>query len=74
MTKYIIEEHPDYPYADPKPKELIECKNCKYFGKFKHLGQSFCLNKKTRSHPQLSLIVSEDFYCGFGERVEDDAD
>ena len=30
MKEYIIKEHPDFPYEEPKPPELIRCKDCKY--------------------------------------------
>lgn len=31
MSEYIITEHPDFPYEEPKPPELIRCRDCKYF-------------------------------------------
>lgn len=31
MKEYIVTEHPDFPYEEPKPQELIRCKDCKYF-------------------------------------------
>ena len=30
MREYIITEHPDFPYEEPKPQELIRCKDCKH--------------------------------------------
>ena len=29
MKEYIVVEHPDFPYEEPKPQELIRCKDCK---------------------------------------------
>ena len=31
MKEYIIKEHPDFPYEEPKPPELIRCKDCKWY-------------------------------------------
>lgn len=28
MKEYIVVEHPDFPYEEPKPQELIRCKDC----------------------------------------------
>lgn len=28
MTEYIVTEHPDFPYEEPKPPVLIRCKDC----------------------------------------------
>lgn len=53
------------PIVDAVP--VIRCKRCKYFGDYSYNGQSFCTNERTRSHPDLSLIVHEDFYCGYAE-------
>jgi hypothetical protein len=33
MKEYIVTEHPDFPYEEPKPQELIRCRDCKWFGK-----------------------------------------
>ena len=30
MREYIITEHPNFPYEEPKPKELVRCGNCRY--------------------------------------------
>ena len=30
MREYIITEHPDFPYEEPKPKELVRCRDCRY--------------------------------------------
>ena len=30
MKEYIVTEHPDFPYEEPKPQELIRCKDCKF--------------------------------------------
>lgn len=30
MKEYIVAEHPDFPYEEPKPQELIRCKDCKF--------------------------------------------
>lgn len=31
MKEYIITEHPLFPYADPKPPELVRCKDCFHY-------------------------------------------
>ena len=31
MKEYIVTEHPDFPYEEPKPQELIRCKDCLYW-------------------------------------------
>lgn len=31
MKEYIVTEHPDFPYEEPKPQELIRCKDCRYW-------------------------------------------
>ena len=30
MKEYIVTEHPDFPYEEPKPQELIRCKDCQF--------------------------------------------
>ena len=30
MKEYIVTEHPDFPYGEPKPQELIRCRDCKH--------------------------------------------
>lgn len=50
---------------------IIRCKVCKYYAnEVAYEDMSFCLNKKLRSHPLYSLIVKENFYCGYAERKE----
>lgn len=31
MKEYIVTEHHDFPYEEPKPQELIRCMDCKYW-------------------------------------------
>lgn len=31
MKEYIVTEHPGFPYDEPKPQELIRCKDCKFY-------------------------------------------
>lgn len=35
MREYIVTEHPDFPYEDPKPQELIRCKDCRAWERHK---------------------------------------
>ena len=59
-------------YEDVEPdRRIVRCKDCRFFAhKFVWEGKSFCMNAKLRSHPELSLIVTDDFYCGLAEKRE----
>lgn len=59
MKEFIITEHPNYPYEDPKPQELIRCRDCKH----KDLEDGFCLG---RGWPY--QLVPDDGFCDKGER------
>ena len=61
MVEYIITEHPNYPYEDPKPQELIRCKDCKWFGDF---GCAIRIVDDTDK-------PTENDYCSFAERRTD---
>ena len=60
--------------ADCPMRRDLHCRDCCYFNnKFLWDRKSFCMNEKMRSHPDLALIVSEDFKCGYAEpRTNDD--
>ena len=58
MKEYIVVEHPDFPYEEPKPKELIRCKDCKYFNG----------NDKWCDYDR--HVYNEDF-CSSAERKEE---
>ena len=30
MAEYVVKECPEFPFAEPKPKEIIRCKDCEY--------------------------------------------
>lgn len=30
MAEYIVTENPNFPYEEPKPPELVRCKDCKH--------------------------------------------
>ncbi len=61
MKEYIITEHPDYPYEDPKPQELIRCKDCKH----KDPENGFCHG---RGWPE--QLVPDDGFCDKGKRKD----
>ena len=62
MAEYIITEHPLFPYEDPKPTELVRCKDCKYH-EDEEPGMVYC--------PQfVGGWVENDFFCADGEKRE----
>lgn len=59
MAEYIITENPDYPYEEPKPHELIRCKDCKYY-----VPDDYnCMQMDTGG-----WIYNPDDYCSFAEK------
>ena len=67
MKEYIITEHPDFPYEEPKPQELIRCKYCKYYDGY------FCHNKWWGDGygNYTPPIKKEDGFCDWAEREEE---
>ena len=76
MKEYIVTEHPDFPYEEPKPQELIRCKDCKwyidnyiseepYYGAdgFHRWGGLACCQ-----HENGLTECSDETYCSCGER------
>lgn len=73
MKEYIVAEHPDFPYEEPKPQELIRCKDCRFF-EYDHVdivsgiplitGHEMCLRWGD------GCKTSEDGYCFLAERKE----
>ena len=59
MKEYIVKEHPDFPYEEPKPQELIRCKDCV----FNHGGECWGFGD--------GHLVCDDDYCSGGERKEE---
>ena len=71
MKEYIVTEHPCFPYGEPKPQELIRCKDCKYAKKiylknlpWLKLWEYSCQYFNTHS-------VMGDGYCNNAEREEE---
>lgn len=60
MKEYIITEHPLFPYEEPKPQELIRCKDCKYWWE----SAQMCTIAEL---PTGSSCSAED-YCSKAER------
>lgn len=52
MPEYIVHEHPDYPYEEPKPQQLIRCNDCEhntYCCRLTHrTSDSFCSEAKMK--------------------------
>ena len=78
MKEYIVVEHPDFPYEEPKPQELIRCKDCKH--RPKRIGegtQGFNLEFPDWEcpcqcdDPWYNWMPEDDWYCGNGERKEE---
>lgn len=69
MAKYIVTEEQAQFIAKHigifTGKELVECKDCKWFGKIESFSYCYklCINK--------TIGFSEDGYCSWGERRED---
>lgn len=67
MAEYIITEHPDYPYEEPKPQELIRCKDCK------HWDTTWTNDYSPNYHycPIADRSIRNDFYCADAEMTAD---
>lgn len=65
MKEYIVTEHPDFPYEEPKPQELIRCKDCKYY-LADPWGYGNC-NQMTFNDRR----VRDADYCSWAERKEE---
>ena len=64
MAEYIITEHPDYPYEEPKPQELVRCKECKH----RYIdGENVRFNVCELNH---NKVQNDDWFCADAERKE----
>lgn len=69
MREYIITEHPDFPYEEPKPQQLIRCKDCKYYRdddcwhEWDNDGQIYYQSVINEPNP--------DDYCSMAKRKEE---
>lgn len=61
MKEYIVAEHPDFPYEEPKPQELIRCKDCKCWTK-PHGWNGWC---------ERGIPAEADDFCSWAERKEE---
>ena len=69
MKEYIIKEHPDFPYEEPKPQELIRCKDCKHM--YTDCGNVFCKTLEDMFyHYEYEQPIYEDFFCAWAEPKE----
>lgn len=68
MKEYIVTEHPDFPYEEPKPQELIRCKDCKHWDGY------YCHNKRWGDGygNYTPPIKNEDGFCDWAEGKEND--
>lgn len=63
MKEYIVTEHPDFPYEEPKPQELIRCKDCKYY---------YALNEVRGNCSEYNFVEKIPIdYCSWAERKEE---
>lgn len=65
MKEYIIKEHPDFPYEEPKPPELIRCKDCKHCtetGFYNGIRWNYC--------EWFRRVMTENDYCSNAEPKE----
>lgn len=65
MKEYIVAEHPDFPYEEPKPQELIRCKDCKYWQDNNGGYPTYECKWRTDETPDA------DDFCSMGERKEE---
>lgn len=70
MKEYIVTEHPDFPYEEPKPQELIRCKDCKFSKAYYH-GSESNLGMFTYLCTQGLYGMNADDYCSRAERKEE---
>ena len=63
MKEYIVTEHPDFPYEEPKPQELIRCKDCKYY---------YVINEVRGNCSEYNFVEKIPIdYCSWAERKEE---
>lgn len=55
MSEYTVTENPDNPFSEPKPQELIRCKDCVFWDKSN--------NNIMRNCQMLGVCCSSDYYC-----------
>jgi hypothetical protein len=76
MKEYIVAEHPDFPYEEPKPQELIRCKDCRYYEVYerkydgsadKRFKPSIC----TRAY-EYAVAKAPNWFCADAEPKEAD--
>ena len=68
MREYIITEHPDFPYEEPKPQTLIRCKDCKCRN-----SNGYCTKFQWNYYgikTKLFMPYDNDF-CSYAERKEE---
>ena len=70
MKEYIVKEHPDFPYEEPKPQELIRCKDCKFSKAYYH-GSESNLGMFTYLCTQGLYGMNADDFCSRAERKEE---
>lgn len=73
MKEYIVTEHPDFPYEEPKPQELIRCRECKFSKAYYH-GLESNLGMFTYLCTQGLYGMNADDYCSRAERKDNGAD
>ena len=73
MKEYIVTEHPDFPYEEPKPQELIRCKDCKFSKAYYH-GSESNLGMFTYLCTQGLYGMNADDYCSRAERKDNETD
>jgi len=65
MKEYIVTEHPGFPYEEPKPQELVRCKDCMFYQTDKG---GWCLDHDD------DVLWLEDSYCSRAVRKDNGAD
>ena len=63
MKEYIVAEHPDFPYEEPKPQELIRCKDCTHQHTNTITGMKQCLLPNG-----YTPLGDDNDYCSYAER------
>ena len=77
MKEYIVTEHPDFPYEEPKPQELIRCKDCKHRPIGGHEYNHTLIFPDERcpcncfDDNWYSWMPDDNWFCGNGERKEE---
>ena len=67
--EYIVKEHPLFPYEEPKPTEIIRCKDCIYY----EVGQNEVDAWRVCQVHHRPIDTWDDNYCGWAERREDES-